>query len=154
MVGRLMTGFLAAMLAVLVFHQPVIWALSTMGMMPPTTRVYNLAATPNGLPAIASLFKSMGFAGWPTLFNQMFWGGVLGLFYALLRPQLPGVTLLKGLLFGLLVVVISNWLIVPLLKGQPIFAGFVPASMMTGALISSAFGIGTALFYSLLRRDA
>jgi uncharacterized membrane protein YagU involved in acid resistance len=152
--GRLITGFVAAMVAVLLFHQPVIWLLSTAGMLPPTTRVYNMAALPNGLPAVASLFKSFGFAGWPTLFNQLFWGGLLGMIYALLASRLPGITIIKGLIFGLLVLVLSNWLIVPLLKGGPLFAGGVPARMFAGALISSAFGIGTALIYSMMRRDA
>jgi hypothetical protein len=152
--GRLLTGFVAAMLSVLLFHQPTIAILKAAGMLPPTSQIYNMAPLGNALPAVAGLFKSIGFGGWPTLFNQLFWGGLLGALFGLIHHKLPGgLMLLKGLVFGLIVVVLSNWLLVPLIKGQPIFAGFVPQRLMAGAIIQAAFGTGLGLIYGLMRRN-
>lgn len=152
--GRIITGFVAGMIAVLVFHQGAIFLLKTIGMLPPTSQIYNMSPLPNGLPPVASFFKSIGFAGWPVLFNQMFWGGLLGAIFGAIHHKLPGgVMIIKGLIYGLIVVVLSNWIIVPLIKSQALFAGFVTQRMLAGALIQAAFGIGVGLFYSLLRRN-
>lgn len=151
--GRAITGFIAAILAVLVFHQSAIAVLKSIGMLPATAQIFNMAPLANAPPALAGFFKSLGFAGWPTLFNQMFWGGVLGAIFGLIQPRLPGgLMVIKGLIYGLIVVVLSNWLLVPLLKGQPIFADFNTQRMMVGAIIQAAFGAGLGLLYSLLRR--
>jgi hypothetical protein len=151
---RALTGFVAAMLAVLLFHQPMVAILKAAGMLPPTAQIYNMAPLGNAIPAVASVFKSIGFAGWPTLFNQLFWGGLFGALFGLIHHRLPGGTMLiKGLIFGLLVVVLSNWLLLPLIKGQPIFAGYVPQRLIAGALSQAAFGTGIGLIYGLLRRQ-
>jgi hypothetical protein len=159
--GRIVIGFLAAALAVLLVHQPIILALKAVGMLPATSLAYNMTALPNAPVVIANLFKSIGFTGWPTLFNLLFWGGLLGSIYGLIQHKLPGgIGLIKGLIFGLLVVVLSNWILVPFIKGQLLgfpnqnyFANFVPDRMLVGAIIQSGFGMGVGVLYSLFRRS-
>ncbi len=153
--SRIVIGFIAAMLAVLIVHQPIVMLLGSLGMLPPTARPYNMAALPNAPVAIADFFKSLGLGGWPSLFNSLFWSGLWGALFGLIHERLPGgFMILKGLIFGLLIVVLSNWLAIPLIKGQPIFAGFVPARMLSGAIIVVGFGAGLGLIYGLLRRNA
>ena len=72
MLGRFVIGFIAAMLAVLVFHQPIGMLCKALGLIPQYTP-YNMAAHPTAAPALASMFKGFGFAGWPSLFNLLFW---------------------------------------------------------------------------------
>ena len=145
--GRLVFGFIAAAIAVVIAHQGLIYALGLAGMLPPPVRVWSMAPVPPyGVPAIA---------------NSMFWGGLWGALYGLIHEKLPGgAVIVKGLIYGLLIVLFSNWLLVPLIKGnvfgqpnQVLFAGFVPVRMAISVLILSTFGMATALIYSLLRRD-
>lgn len=158
--GRIVIGFVAGALAVLVFHQPIIWALVQGGVLPPTSRVYNMGPLATALPPVAEAFKSFGFGGWPILFNSMFWGGLWGALFGAIHHRLPGGPLiLKGIIYGLIVVVVSNWILLPLIRGMllgmpnnPFFAGFVPQRLMAGALIQAGFGAGLGLIYGLLRR--
>lgn len=156
---RLLLGFLAAVLAVLLVHQPIIHTLAGMGMI--QGRAYNMAALGTAPLALTTFMKSLGFAGWPILFNTMFWGGVWGVIFALVHHRLPGgLLILKGLVFGLLILVFSNWIGLPFIRGtllgmpnNPYFAGFVPDRMLAGALIVGGFGAGLGFLYSVLRRD-
>jgi hypothetical protein len=157
MAGRIVTGFIAAMLSVLLVHQVIILLLAQTGWLPPTTRVYNMAPLANALPPVAEAFKSMGFQGWPILFNSLFWGGLWGILFAVIHTRLPGgFMVVKGLLFGLLVLIVSNWIVLPLLRGQPLFAGFLIdyawRRLVPGLCILGGFGTGLGFFYSLLRR--
>jgi hypothetical protein len=153
MFGRILLGFVAAMLAVLAFHQPMILALSTQGQLPPTVKAFNMGPMAAAPAAVADLFKTFGFGGWPVLFNTLFWGGLWGALFGLVQSRLPGgMMIIKGLIFGLLILVFSNWLALPLLRGQPIFGGYVPQRMLVSALISGSFGLGLGLIYGLLRR--
>ena len=160
--GRIIIGFIAGVLAVLLVHQPIILGLKSIGMLPAAATVYNMTPLSNAPAVIAGLFKSAGLTGFPTLFNQMFWGGLIGSIFGLVHDRLPGgIMLIKGLIYGLLVVVISNWILVPLIKGtllgfpnQPYFVNFDQQRMLVGAIIQSGFGMGIGLLYSLFRRDA
>ncbi len=145
--GRIIFGFIAAAIAVVTVHQGIIYGLGAAGLLPPTVRPWSLnPVAPFGVPTLA---------------NSIFWGGLWGSLYGLIHEKLPGgAALVKGLIFGLLVLVFSNWLLLPLIKGnifgqpnQVLFAGFVPVRMAISALILSGFGMATALIYSLLRRD-
>ena len=89
MLGRFVIGFIAAMLAVLVFHQPIGMLCKALGLIPQYTP-YNMAAHPTAAPALASMFKGFGFAGWPSLFNLLFWGGLWGGLFGLFHDKLPG----------------------------------------------------------------
>jgi hypothetical protein len=158
--GRLIIGFLAGALAVLLAHQPIIMALKSAGMIQATATVYNMGPVGHAPGMVANLFKGLGFPGFPTLFNQMFWGGLLGSIFGMMQTKLPGgLMILKGLIYGLIVVVISNWMMVPLIKGvmfkfpnQPFFADFNSQRMLVGAIIQAGFGAATGLLYSLFRR--
>jgi predicted outer membrane lipoprotein len=131
-------GFVAGALAVLLFHQVMVLALASAGIIPTTP--YSLRPVPP--------FDV------PTILNSMFWGGLWGMLFALIAHRLPIRPLwLKGLVFGLLGPLLVNWFVVSPLKGQPLAAGFVPQRMLAGVLIAGAFGIGLALLYALMERQ-
>ena len=46
--------------------------------------------------------------------------------------------------------VAGRWLLVPLLKGEPLFAGFNSNTMLVQAIIIPLFGAGLAWFYGRL----
>jgi hypothetical protein len=137
-IGRIVIGFIAAALAVVTVHQGIVFLLNMYGM------------TPNK-PWTTTPFGPLGV---PQIVNSMFWGGLWGALYGLIHEKIPGgIAVVKGLLYGLAIVVCSNWIVLPLIRGQALFAGMDPKRLMAGALILGGFGIGTALFYQLLRRD-
>ena len=48
---------------------------------------------------------------------------------------------------------LGSWLVVSLIKGQPIMAGWVPQRLLVGWLLNGiAFGIGLGLLYPLLTK--
>jgi hypothetical protein len=157
MIGRLLVGFVAALLSVLLVHQVIVLLLKMYGLLPATAIAYNMAPF-GGAPAIVTeQFKRIGFAGFPILFNTMFWGGVWGLVFGALYPNIPGgIAILKGLLFGVFIVIVSNWIGLPLLRGQPVFAGYFTdynyMRLVPGAAIVVGFGTGMGLIYGLLKR--
>ena len=152
--GRIIFGFLAGAVAVLLVHQPIILILKAAGMLPATAVVYNMAASAAAPAAIAAAFAKLGFAGLPSLFNLMFWGGAWGALYGLFYNQIPGgFAIIKGLILGLTATIVGNWLVIPLLAGQPLFAGFAPPRLLNGILINGGWGIGTGIIYSLMRRS-
>jgi hypothetical protein len=156
---RFILGFFAAMLAVLLVHQPIVHFLVGLGWIP--GRAYNMGAVNTAPAELANFMKSLGFAGWPVLFNSLFWGGLWGGLFGLIHHRLPGgLLLIKGLIYGLLILVFSNWILLPFIRGtlmglpnNPFFAGFVPNRMLAGAMILGGFGAATGFIYSLLRRD-
>jgi hypothetical protein len=88
------------------------------------------------------------------------WGVVFGLLY----ERLPGAaSWLKGLIFGVLVVIFSNWIFLPLIRQylfgfppQPLFAGFNgsnPMVLLPGFLILAGFGLGLGVIYGLVARN-
>jgi hypothetical protein len=136
--GRdLVLGFLAGALAVVLFHQGMVFLLSTIGLI--QSRVYTL----QGVPPF----------GVPTILNQMFWGGLWGLLFAALADTLPAwPRLLLGFTFGVLGPVLASGFVVAPLKGIPIAAGWVPQRMLASILINGCWGIGLVLLYAGLRR--
>jgi hypothetical protein len=157
--GRIIAGFVAAMLAVLFFHQVGGIAAKQLGLLPATWVPYNMAPFNGALPAATGLMKNLGFAGWPILFNLLFWGGVWGIVFAVINPALPSGSMIgKGIVFGL-IVALFNWTALPFIQGlrgipnQVYFGGFVAPRMLTTLIFALPFGIGTGLFYGLLRRN-
>jgi len=151
MIVRLLIGFVAAAVAVLLVHQPIIAALAAAKVIPAVA--FNMEPFKTAPAAIAQAFSAVGFNGFPTLFNLMFWGGLWGVLYGAVLAPLPQAAWLKGLLLGAIVVVAGNWLLVPLIKGGVLFGGFDPKRMAITALINVPFGIATGLIYGALRRD-
>jgi hypothetical protein len=138
--GRaLVLGFLAGALAVVTFHQGMVFLLSSVGLI--QSRVYAL----HGVPPF----------GVPTILNQMFWGGLWGVLFAAVANTLPRwPLLLLGFTFGVLGPVLVSWFVVAPLKGLPIAAGGVPQRMLASILINGCWGIGMVLIYAGLRRWA
>lgn len=135
---KLGLGFLAGCLAVLTAHQLTFYGLSAAGL----------------ISAQAWSKEPAGLFGVPAVLNSTFWGGVWGSIFALSADRLPGGSLWsKGLVFGLIFpLVIGAWLIVPLIKGLPFFAGFSAPRLLAGALIHAAYGAALGAFYGLLTR--
>jgi hypothetical protein len=148
--GRMVLGFIAAAISVLIVHQGIIYVLGTYGM----TRSTPWTMRPLGYGP---------FAGIPLLANSVFWGGMWGALFGLLYDKLPGTwSWLKGLIFGILVVIFSNWIFLPLIRqhvfnypSQALFSGFNgsnPMVLLPGFLILAGFGLGLGIVYGLLAR--
>lgn len=129
---RAILGFIAAVLATLIFHQAMWEALHLMGKMPPP---FPMTPTqPFGVPRIASL---------------CFWAGLYGAVFGLAMPRLPRPLWLSGLLLGI-VAALVGLLVVTTIKGQQIGAGFVPIIWGISLLINGFWGIGVGLITPLL----
>lgn len=155
--GRIAAGFLAGVLAVLAFHQPMGILLAKAGFLPAFSP-YSMAATATAHPSVAAFFQSLGYAGWPVILNLCFWGGLWGLLYGLINGVVPGRSVIwKGLVFGFLIQVF-NWTALAYiqeLRGLPnaaYFSGLVPQRMAIGLVFQMTFGLSVAIFYRLLRR--
>jgi hypothetical protein len=64
------------------------------------------------------------------------------------------------LIFGLLIVLISNWTLLPFIKGQVFgqpnqvyFSNFNPTRMTAVILIVGGFGLGLGIIYGLIARN-
>jgi hypothetical protein len=138
--GReLVLGFLAGALAVVTFHQGMVFLLSSVGLI--QSRVYAL----RGVPPF----------GVPTILNQMFWGGLWGVLFATVADILPRWSpLLLGFACGVLGPVLASWFVVAPLKGLPLAAGWVPPRLLASVLINGCWGIGMVLIYAGLRHWA
>jgi hypothetical protein len=140
---RLTLGFLAAAVSVLVAHEAIIFGLTQAGL----TR-----GTPWGMQPIPPW-------GVPRLVNTMFWGGLWGVLFALGYDRWPGgKAWLKGLIFGLFIVVVGSWTLVPLIKGQVfgqadqvLFGGLDPWRMLSTVLVVGGFGLALGVIYGLAR---
>jgi hypothetical protein len=145
-VGRIVLGFVAAAITVLVVHESIIYALATAGYISPN-RAWSMT------PAVPPW-------GVPRLINNIFWGGLWGSLFALLYEWVPGgKSWLKGLVFGLCMVVVSNWALLPLIKGrifgqanQDLFSGWDPQRMLITLAIIGGFGTGLGIIYGLITR--
>jgi hypothetical protein len=158
MIARMFTGLIAGLLSVLLVHQVISLLLLNAGLLPPATQVYNMAPLADVPAAVVDAFRRIGLAGVPTLFGVMAWGGLWGFMFGLLYPSIPGgLSIIKGLLFGVLVVILSAWVGFPLLRGQPLFAGYFTdynaMRLVPGAAVEVGFGTGLGLLYGLLRRS-
>ncbi len=136
-VRDLALGFVAGALAIIVFHQLMIFILTQVGLI--QGNIYSMRPIPPW--------------GVPQILNQMFWGGLWGVVFAALADRFPQhwPLVLIGALFGLLGPLMVAWFVVAPIKGLPIAVGWAPSRMLAGALIQASFGIGIALFYHYLR---
>lgn len=133
-------GFLAGAMAVLVFHQLTIVALNG----------FNFGSAWRLAPGVRPFSV-------PPIINQMFWGGLWGIVFAALTPLLPrGVGyLIAGFLFGAVVLVLAGWYLVPFVKSlfgvANLRYGPNPTGWWRGPVINGMWGLGAALFLTLLR---
>ena len=142
-VTKIIAGFIAGALAVAIFHQGMYWVLPKVGVP--------LQGTPWNLAANKAAYNL------PVLANQMFWGGLWGIVYAFIMAHLPGGQgWLKGFIFGCVFpMLLGSWLVVALIKGQPVLSGLLIDSnarrLLPGFFLNGvAFGIGLGLLYPWL----
>lgn len=184
---RMLLGFIAGALSVLIFHQPTIYGLGQLGLI--NANVYQMGA--------------FGPLGVPQIVNQCFWGGLWGILFVLLWDRqswttrgslfgmifglfsgmimwgalqgaigdlkavavalpfalilaalliLVGAEVLFGIVFGITGPAMVNWVILPLIRGTPVFAGGSAGGIGRTALIGAMFGLGMALILSLVER--
>ena len=133
----LLLGFVAGALATLTFHQMTVWLLTAAGA---------IQGNPYSLRSVPPL-------GVPQFINLAFWGGLWGCVFALVAERIPRSwpLWLIGFVFGAIAPTLVGWFVVAPLKGQPMAQGFIPARMWAGPVINGMFGLGTAVFYDLLR---
>ena len=142
-VGRIVLGFIAAAISVLIVHEGIIYLLNAGGYIPTHGWSMTQAIQPYGVPRLV---------------NNVFWGGLWGVLFALLYNWIPGgMAWLKGLIFGIFIVVVSNWILLPLIKGQMfgvpnqvLFGGYNPTRMLIVLCIVGGFGLGLGIIYGLI----
>ena len=133
---RFLFGFIAGFLSTLIFHQLTLGLLWSAGVAP--SAPFPMAATqPFGVPA---------------LFSLAFWGGVWGIFFALIERKFArrGGYWVAAFLFGAVLPSLVAFFVVLPLKGQPIGGGWQPPLLLTAFLINGAWGIGTGLILRAL----
>jgi len=130
-------GVLSGALAVLVLHQPFAALLHSIGITPRAP--YSLQPT-----------KPFGLA---QLWSIVFWGGVWGAALAAALRRFDGAPLvIAATIFGAVLPTLVAWTVVASLKGQPLFAGGVPAAMAVGLIVNAAWGLGTGTGLAVLGR--
>jgi hypothetical protein len=134
----ILLGFAAGVLSVLVFHQGTVWLLHVAGQVP--TPPYSLRPIPP--------------FGVPQIVNGCFWGGLWGVVIAALLRRLRVPDLLFGFAFGAAALGLTNWVVLPAIKGGAFFAGGDPRRMAITVAIVGTFGWGVALILRWLRDRA
>jgi hypothetical protein len=142
-IGRIVLGFVAGAIAVVIVHEGIIYLLGTAGYIPNRAWSMTPAIPPWGVPRVV---------------NNVFWGALWGALFGLISAGLPGgMSWLKGLIYGLLIVVVSNWILLPLIKGQVfgqanqvLFSNYDPQRMLLTAVIVGGFGLGLGIIYGLI----
>lgn len=130
---RAVLGFVAAVIATLVFHQAMWAALYGIGLMPRAP--FPMDATgPWGVPKMVSL---------------CFWAGLYGAVFGLVMPRLTAPLWLCGLVLGIIAALVGMLVVLPL-KGQPIGYGFAWRPWVLSLLINGFWGIGVGLIAPLL----
>jgi hypothetical protein len=124
---RAVLGFVAGVIAVLIFHQGAWATLHLAGLMPPP---FPMAPTPPW--------------GVPETFSDCFWGGLWGAVYGLVGPKLAVPGWLSGLMLGVIANLVLCFVVLPL-KGQPVAFGWVPQTMLVVLAIHLVWGAGVGL---------
>ncbi|MBV8889270.1 MAG: hypothetical protein JO038_07365 [Alphaproteobacteria bacterium] len=137
MAKRIVFGFIAGFLAVLVFHQIGLGILHLIGITPGTP--YATAAVPPfGVPQFLSL---------------AFWGGVWGIVFVLAEPWLvrsPGGYWVGAILFGAIFPTLVAWFVVRPLKGLLVAPVFQFPGILVGPIVNGLWGLGTAVFLAVI----
>jgi hypothetical protein len=135
MAWRLIAGFLAGLLATLLFHQLTLALLWRLGLT--TFGPFPMRATwPFGIPAVWSL---------------AFWGGIWGILFALAERRFPhNAYWASAFIFGALLPSLVAFVVVLPLKRQPVGGGWNLNRLLTAFLINGAWGVGTGLILKVL----
>jgi hypothetical protein len=130
---RIVAGFIAGFLSVLVVTSGVIEILHATGLIP--FAGWSFAPVPPfGVP------RSLSFA---------FWGGVWGVVYALLEPRLRRHLgwWLGGVVFGVVLPLSIGLFVVPALQAMPIRPGLAPSMLVLMVFLHALFGLSVATIY-------
>ena len=130
-VGRIVLGFIAAVVSVLIVHQVIVYALGMYGL----TRSVPWSMRPLGY----------GWFPWvPTIVNSAFWGGLWGILAAFVVPRLPGALsgVLGWVLFAAIIVTLVNWFVVLPIKGAPMGGGFRMPGVVVVPIVYGFWGLG------------
>ena len=132
---KLLVGFVAGFVAVLLFHQPALALMTALGFAKATTYAFDPAA-PFGVPRVISI---------------AFWGGVWGVAYAAIEQRFPrgGAYWFCAFLFGAILPTLVAWFVVAPIKGLPVAGGWQASRMLTGFVINGAWGLGTAVLMTM-----
>jgi hypothetical protein len=136
-VRRIVLGFIAGALAVLLFHQVVVLIFHLAGLIP--FAPYSLAPTrPLGVPQFLS---------------DTFWGGVWGILLVLLMSGVRQADRLwVAVLFGAILLPLVYVLVVLPLKGKPPGMLLTAPAIVFALIVNGAWGLGTFVFWRLGRR--
>ena len=134
--AQIVGGFVAGALAVIVFHQGLVWIFGQVGLA--TFPTWSWAPTePLGVPLILSL---------------AFWGGVWGIAWAALATRLKGGGSLPfATLFGAILPTLVYAAVVLPLKGADTKIMLEPKILVGALAVNGAWGFGTELFLRLGR---
>lgn len=133
---RFLSSFVAGFVSVLLFHQPVLALLYSIGFIPFSP--YPIAPTsPFGIPQI---------------WSSALWGGVWGIVLSTLifRVRRGWRYWLTIFLFSAVAVTAVFLFIVLPLRGQPFAGEWQPNLIATGLMVNGAWGLGTALLMQWL----
>ncbi|GIK98012.1 MAG: hypothetical protein BroJett029_22210 [Alphaproteobacteria bacterium] len=133
---QILGGFVAGALAVLVFHQGLVFLINQAGLG--GYPVYSWAPTrPFGVPQLLSI---------------AFWGGLWGIVWAMLSSRLKGGGgLVFAFLFGAILPTLVFAAVVAPLKGIDGRIWLDPARLAFALAVNGAWGVGTELFLRLGR---
>ena len=136
--GRILIGFVAGAIGVLLFHQIMLLLGHALGLVPAAP--YSLRPTPPlGVPQVAS---------------TAFWGGLWGILLVLVIAWIPAADRLwAAVLFGAVLPSLVAALVVTPLKGGDMAAWLAPGRIVLALVVNGAWGLGTWLFYRLGRRS-
>lgn len=134
MVKRILIAFVAGFIATLVFHQPMLALMHSLGH---TTRA-------------AYAMKPVPPFGVPSVISLSFWGGVWGVIMMPVIIRWRGAAFwIAAILFGAILPTLVAAFIVAPLKHMPI-NGNPGTLLVMGLLLNGAWGFGTALIYKVL----
>ena len=130
---NIILGFLAGVIATLTVHEIIKCFLFDAGYIPLAPWAMD-PVSPFGLPKLVS---------------DALWGGLWGSIFALILGNVPtGSMTLKGALLGIVgPAILGVFILVPLVKGAPMFFDGEPALVISVLAILAGFGSVTAWLY-------
>ncbi|MEA2779305.1 MAG: hypothetical protein QOK29_849 [Rhodospirillaceae bacterium] len=135
---KIVLGFIAGVIGVLLFHQIILLVAYNLGLVP--FAPYSVTATaPFGVPQFVS---------------TAFWGGLWGIVLVLVVTRVKGGNQLwAAILFGAVLPPLVAALVVTPLKGGDMAAWLSPGRIAMALVINGAWGLGTWLFFRLGRHS-
>jgi hypothetical protein len=135
--SRIGLGFVAGVLATLIFHEIGVGLCHLAGLTQNTP--YSLAPVPPfGVPRVMSL---------------AFWGGVWAIAFVLAEKPMarfPAGYWIAAAAFGAIVPTVFSWLVIAPLRGQPLGYGFHLARTISGLIVNGLWGLGTGVFLTMV----